>query len=158
MEDVEAGFYNCSLSPHVRPLAIYGVNDQSYFPYCSAPIQISSDANKTPENIDKDRQFELSALWPLMMLNCRTRGYGYEEAKANGAQDKVDPVDIQYFKKNGNNVTVFIHGYNVDVGELGKEVESIQSRAAYADKLRHSMLPNGDLIHAQDEKLARNTV
>jgi|GEM_PF-1162760 len=126
--DVHGGDYTLSLSPEDHELAIYNVNGQPSFPYYKSDIQIPNQANPDDKTINKSRQFDCKVLWPLMVLNCRAIGHGYEEAAATGATDEVDPLDIKYFKNNGNNVTVFVHGYNVPLGELGKEITDIKYR------------------------------
>lgn len=126
--------YACSLSPHARELAIFNVNGKPCFPYYQAKLAVPTAPNKTLLKTDKARQFDAKVLWPIMVLNCRGKGHGYQEAKDQGAFDELNSLDIQYFKENGNNVTVFIHGYNVDAGELSNEFSHIVTEQEYIRK------------------------
>jgi uncharacterized protein involved in type VI secretion and phage assembly/uncharacterized Zn-binding protein involved in type VI secretion len=126
-ETVKGGDYYLRLSREDREYLIYSLNGQPQFPYYRAPIHIPTQNNPDDVTIIKGRQFESKVLWPLITLNCRKQGHGYEEAKNSGATDVIDPIDIQYFQNNGNNVTIFIHGYNVPLGQLGDEFSGVKT-------------------------------
>ncbi len=58
--------------------------------------------NKTKHKLD------VTCLYPPLILNC------HQENKPALTEDQLD-----YFKRNGNNATIFVHGYNVPVGHYG---------------------------------------
>ncbi len=137
MPGVKGGSYDLRLSPQDRELAIYNVNGTAQFPYYKATVTVPDANNPDDKTIIDNRKFECKVLWPIMVLNCRV-----PEVQKDGIADTpedlldktidhtleypLDPLDIKYFKNNGNNVTVFIHGYNVEAGELVGEVVSLE--------------------------------
>jgi uncharacterized Zn-binding protein involved in type VI secretion len=155
ISDVTGGEYDIRLSPQARELAIYNVNGQPCFPYYRSTVNIPSSPNPDDKTINADRQFECKVLWPIMVLNCRAQGRGYEQAKAAGASDEIDPLDIQYFKKNGNNVTVFIHGYNVEVGGLADEYVAAKIEPTAWDEFWYMVGAENDSSLAEDKPTAQ---
>lgn len=123
VHDVDGGQYNYYLSPQNMELAIISTNDVAQFPYFKTKIDVTQAPNSDINRIDAARCYESKVLWPMMMLNCREDGPEFDKAKAAGAHEYLDDLDIEYFKKNGNNAVLFIHGYNVEVGELGQELD-----------------------------------
>jgi uncharacterized protein involved in type VI secretion and phage assembly/uncharacterized Zn-binding protein involved in type VI secretion len=141
---VKGGQYDLQLAPQDRELAIYSVNGKAQFPYYKATITIPESSNPDDSTIRQDRQFECKVLWPIMVLNCRVPQKqedgtmsnpedSLEKSVDHTLENPLDPLDIKYFKNNGNNVTVFIHGYNVEPGELGVEYASGKTMSEWDD-------------------------
>ena len=122
IHNVAGGEYEYYLSPQNMELAILSTNNIPQIPYFKSKLYVNDKPNTQDNHINSKRRYESKILWPMMMLNLREKGPNHEKAKALGARDKIDMLDIQYFKNNGNNATLFIHGYNVEVGQLGKEL------------------------------------
>ena len=40
-------------------------------------------------------------------------------------RDKLSEIELSYYKQNGNNATLFIHGYNVPYGKYGEELIAV---------------------------------
>jgi len=117
---VPGGKYSCSLKPYHRQLDIIAVNNQPQLPSYKALLQAPS----SPQPIDKlddAHCFQCDCLWPMVIHDIRP-----EDADAKSDQVEayyqVSEKDIEYFKENGNNVTVFIHGYNVELGEFDQQI------------------------------------
>ena len=62
------------------------------------------------------KKIALKAIMPPVIVNVRPKPHD-----ANSRQ-KLTDFELEYFKKNGNNALIFIHGYNVPYGAFPKQV------------------------------------
>jgi type VI secretion system VgrG family protein len=109
--NLKPGVYQCAMEPHVRTLDIIGVNAKPQIPYYKAAVDVNG-----PGAVHCD------LLWPMMVVDLR------DDATPDDAM-MLNDHDIDYLKKNGNNVLVFVHGYNIPLGALSKEFASVKTRA-----------------------------
>lgn len=75
----------------------------------STPAPISQDS---VEDTTEDQQ-ETTEFAPPVLINLRN------DAPA-GNHTLLSPEQLDYFKHNGNNALIFVHGYNVPLGEFGQ--------------------------------------
>ena len=136
-EGIAGGKIDCYLQPYPRQLDIVAVNGNYQIPY----YKTSLDAPTNPvnnDNFDSDHTFVCDVLWPLVVHDIRQedRNINSEKPSTNKSEDEIEQVksyfktstqDYDYFVKNGNNVTVFIHGYNVPLGEFTKEISGFEN-------------------------------
>lgn len=109
----------------------------------------------------------LSFMPPAIMLNFRQDAWykqlpasdkqlyntvhpqGYMQSEASSTkvtpQDTIPDAMINWFKANGNNVTLFIHGYNVPYGHMGY----IESQPEFDDDQAHDTPYAWSLYHPQ---------
>jgi type VI secretion system VgrG family protein len=137
-EGVTGGKVICSLLPHGRQLDIIALNNNPQIPYYKTNLTAPS-APVVNNNFDTNHIFNCEVLWPMVISDIRQEdrtenAAANTETKEQQAQVanycKISPFDIDYFKKNGNNVTVFIHGYNVPLGEFAPEVAGFENVTA----------------------------
>lgn len=77
-------------------------------------IKITTDTSAPPT--------KLHALFPPIIKDYTAVGNGQQDAKNPVLSDE----EIDYFKTNGNNATIFIHGYNVARGQFPSQVINAQ--------------------------------
>lgn len=70
--------------------------------------------------LDENKPIEVLCLPPPVIVNLR------EDRDANDScsRDTLTDAELNYFKKNGNTATVFIHGFNVKYGAYAKDKHS----------------------------------
>jgi len=84
-----------------------------------AVVTQTFSGKKAPQK--KDVMLKAETLYPMTILNLRQDG-----PNARNPRPMLLPRDIEYFQKNGNNVTLFIHGYNIALGHFPKQIRDIQ--------------------------------
>ncbi len=111
---------------HVRGREIIKVGDR-IIPYPRDTIEnrtsdykiLTEDTPYVPKKGDK--WLDIKLLFPTIIFNFRDDAFGV----ANRA--KLTEKEITYFKAQGNNATIFIHGFNVPYGTYGCQVESVEA-------------------------------
>ncbi|BCA78410.1 alpha/beta hydrolase [Desulfuromonas sp. AOP6] len=73
-----------------------------------------------PGCFKKRYQFKIRHLSPPVIVNLREDA---NPALDSNARDHLRPEEIRYFKENGNNAVIFIHGFNVEYGQYSHHVE-----------------------------------
>jgi type VI secretion system secreted protein VgrG len=133
VDDVAGGTVQCSLAPYHRQLDIIAVNQKFQLPYYKTPLQMP-DAPVNGDELDESHRFDCDLLWPMIIHDIRPEDEGINDkpATTDSQQEKQDyhqitQEDIQYFQRNGNNVTVFLHGYNVKIGEFDRQIERFET-------------------------------
>ncbi|MDY6944055.1 MAG: alpha/beta hydrolase, partial [Pseudomonadota bacterium] len=102
---------------------VYQINDIQLTPGLDSPVVYTA----TPRTPDRLR-LKAKALFPPVVLNLRPQA-------GRGEPPVLSPAQIAYFKENGNNATLFIHGFNVPLGEYNHRIVGV-------DVSRHKM-PGG---------------
>ncbi len=97
-------------------LAIVKVNNKNQSPWQTIQLKVTTDAS-APST-------QLHALFPPIIKDYTAIGNGEQGAKIPVLSNE----EIQYFKTNGNNATIFIHGYNVAPGNFAKEITAATTR------------------------------
>lgn len=112
-----------------------------------------------------ERVIDILCLPPPIMVNVRQDRASHDRH----ARNVLSQAEINYFKENGGNATLFIHGFNVDYGEYGshqkmshwlrqhihpKKLKNAQQAEATAPySVRHDY---HDLITSDDLKILRH--
>ena len=127
VDDIYDGVLECALNPDPRQCDIISLNAIPQLPYYKAKIAISNMPNQQQDSVDKDHQYNLQLLWPMIIHDIR---FEDEDTKKLDAQSKsyhkISSDDIAYLKANGNNVTVFVHGFNVHIGSFSEEIAAAE--------------------------------
>lgn len=84
-----------------------------------APGQTLDDGVRL-DVIQGERKATSIHLPPPVIINLRE--------EADPQDDKLTPEQLEYFRANGNNALVFVHGYNVPHGEWGRFVTRVRDR------------------------------
>lgn len=77
-------------------------------------------------------QHEIYSLKEPVIINLNTVEFGAVNTPVlNKKQDEnsrltLTEEELNYFKDNGNNVTIFIHGFNVPYGKFGRYVKEVK--------------------------------
>lgn len=118
--DLKPGHYHCALEKHPRQLDIIATNGVRQLPHYDTLVNITS-----PE------AFDIDVLWPMVMVNLR------EDQQHVDASTMLSQHDIDYFKRNGNNVTIFIHGFNVPLGGCSKQFSGVTTLAQVPEQMQN---------------------
>jgi hypothetical protein len=94
-----------------KSLAIYQINQQKQIP--QATTQMDVPDSPCPQTPDAAHTFRLTAVWPIIFKDYTAC------VKTNAQVPLLTKDELNYFKSNGNNATVFIHGYNDKRGQFG---------------------------------------
>ena len=102
------------------------LDEQKFTPGFETPLILPA-GNKAHYRVKSE------ALFPQVIINLR------EDASKSdpNARHVLRPEEIEYFKANGNNATVFIHGFNVGYGEPGSYPDKFDKM----DTVRPSIIP-----------------
>lgn len=73
-----------------------------------------------------DKIIDIGLIYPPIIINLR------EDASDIHARKILTKEEINYFKYNGNNATLFIHGFNVTYGSFSKQISGIEGVTAPA--------------------------
>ncbi len=83
-------------------------------------------------------ELELYSMFEPIIVNIRDAEFDNEtneplilKPSDKHARLELTKDELEYFKENGNNATIFIHGYNVPYGEFGKYLESLETFNLY---------------------------
>ena len=66
-----------------------------------------------------DKQLQAEVLFPIIVKNLR-------ETPRKNTPHLLTDDEINYFKKNGNNAMIFIHGFNVPFGEFPRNITDVE--------------------------------
>jgi type VI secretion system secreted protein VgrG len=104
-----------------QALAIIKINDQPHNPWQPIKIQVPSEPNSGDEP-DKDHTVTLTAIRPPIF-----KDFTACVNNPKVAAPQLTEEELQYFKNNGNNAVVWIHGFNVELGEFPHEILQINA-------------------------------
>ncbi|WP_221250588.1 alpha/beta hydrolase [Desulfuromonas versatilis] len=74
-----------------------------------------------PGAIKAHYQIKMPLLFPPVIVNLREDRTTADPA----ARDLLSIRELDYFRNNGNNATIFIHGFNVPYGDFGRQVNAV---------------------------------
>ena len=116
---------NHTVSSHQSPqaLLITQVNQQKQSPWQEVEVKVPAGSSQG-QAIDQQHTFKLHAVYPPILKN-------YNDCISDNFQPPcLTAEELEYFKNNDNNIIVFVHGYNVDWGNFGKDIRSVDSISA----------------------------
>lgn len=73
-----------------------------------------------PGSIQQNYRIKVTRLAPEIIVNLRQ---DRQPGKDPHARDLLRPDELRYFRQNGNNAVIFIHGFNVEYGHYGQQLE-----------------------------------
>ena len=86
-----------------------------------------------PSQDNKSEKREIQSLHPPIIMNLNDVIFDkksneplIENPSDEHARLHLTEDELTYFKNNGNNVTIFIHGFNVPYGQFGEYIESLE--------------------------------
>ncbi|MGE3919717.1 MAG: type VI secretion system tip protein VgrG, partial [Gammaproteobacteria bacterium] len=103
----------------IKNQAVIKLNEQ----YINQPLDTISINEYDFKNIDKksySKSAIIECLFPPIIVNIR------EDVQNQYARSILSTEEIEYFKQNGQNATIFIHGYNVPYGGFSNQVTNVQ--------------------------------
>lgn len=127
---------------------IIAINNQPV-PYPFDKVQISKMQGKKPTSTDQedpaitanDQVIHATLLPPFILKNLR-------DEQMDIKQDLLTAAELDYFKQNGNNAVIFIHGFNVPLGEFGQYYDGISlDQAIVKEAPLAGAVPEHDLWH-----------
>lgn len=94
---------------------------------------VSPSYRLIPNQDNKSEQREIQSLHPPIIMNLNDVIFDeksneplIENPSDEHARLHLTKDELTYFKNNGDNVTIFIHGFNVPYGEFGEYIESLE--------------------------------
>ena len=105
---------------NLQALAIVAINQQKRSPWDKLQLNIPDSPNQgqTP---DAQHTFHLTAIRPPVI-----KDYTNYVNQNSTVIPTLTADEINYFQSNGNNATIFIHGFNVEQGYFGEGVANVQ--------------------------------
>jgi hypothetical protein len=108
-------------------MEIVKINDLDFVPGID-PVSVR------PKQVAKSIHLKITSLPPPVMINLREDA---DPKKESSARELLTASELDYFKRNGNNATVFIHGFNVPYGEFVGRIQKTETRRNHGQMARH---------------------
>lgn len=102
-------------------LGIIEINQKKQSPWQKVQIQLPSNPTADPKNPDAAHTFNIKAIHQPILKDYSNYVKGQEKQTPLLTEEEVN-----YFRNNGNNAMVFVHGYNVAPGNFGYLIENIK--------------------------------
>lgn len=102
-------------------LEVISINKKCQAPW--EPVKLSIASNSNNNIPDESRTFKLMTLFPPILLDYTD----YCSSDGKSSPPLLTQEELDYFKNNGNNAVIFVHGYNVEFGNFGQQITEVQS-------------------------------